>query len=339
MIDKSGDKYMSVNNNCTNETASDSSLEHFARRVFDKLISDGVPPIPYYYKVYFFNGLDEENEKFKKQVYELISVEESSDLEKDLEFEKKLKNSFKYSKDLLNHVAVTYKVSKKLQELLAMQLKEAAHITNNKALIRLINGFQNNLKLIDSRLQKEISEIKNVYSKNIETLKSIESDSIYDSRYGVYKKNYFLSEVKKELVLINKFHHISSVLLVKIKDNVLNKIKSEKSRILVNRSLSKIMLKTSRRTDVVASFEENIFAMLLKHTDIIGAQKTVERLADTISNAAIFLEEEELELQIAAGIVELKESKNGAEIFVSEALKALKDAEKNNQLYAIAKVN
>jgi len=327
-----------TNKKFNNECITDSSLEHFAKRVFDKLISDGVPPIPYYYKVYFFNELDEENEKFKKQIYELISLEETNDLEKDVAFERKLKNSFKYSKELLNHVAIAYKLSKKIQELLAVQLQEAAHITNNKTLIKLINGFQNNLKLIDSRFEKEITDIKNIYSKNIETLKSIESNSIYDSRYGVYKKNYFLREVKKELVLINKFHHISSVLLVKLKDNVLNKIKSEKSRVLVNRSLSKIMLKTSRRTDVVANFEENIFAMLLKHTDIIGAQKTVERLADTISNAAIFLEEEELELQIVAGIVELKESDKDSETFVFEALKSLKEAEKNNQLYEIAKV-
>jgi len=333
MIDKTDNKYVSSG------AIADSSLEQFAKRVFDKLIADGVPPIPYYYRVYFFNELDEENNKFKKQVYELISVEESSDLEKDLEFEKKLKNAFKQSKDLLNHVAVTYKVSKKLQELLAIQLKEAKHITNNKALVKLINSFQNNLKVIDSRLQKEITSIKSLYAKNIETLKSIESNSIYDSRYGVYKKNYFLSEVKKEFTLINKFHHISSVLLVKIEGSILNKIKSEKSRVLVNRSLSKIMLKTSRRTDIVANFEENIFAMLLKHTDIIGAQKTVERLADTISNASIFLEEEELDLQIVAGIVELKESDKDSETFVFEALKALEEAEKEHQLYAIAKVN
>ena len=332
MIDN---KYTNVNN----EAGADSSLEHFTRRVFDKLISDGVPPIPYYYKVYFFNELDEENDKFKKQIYELIAVEESSDLEKDLEFERILKKSFKYSKELLNRVAMTYKISKKLQEVLAMQLQEASHVTNNKALIKLISGFQNNLKLIDSKLKNEIVEIKNIYAKNISTLKNIESNSIYDSRYGVYKKNYFLSEVKKELILINKFHHVSSVLLVKLKDDVFNKIKSEKSRILVNRSLAKIMLKTSRRTDIIANFEENIFAMLLKHTDIIGAQKTVERLADTISNAAIFLEEEEVELQIVAGIIELKESKKNVETFVSETLKSLNEAEKNEQLYAIAKVN
>ena len=334
MIDKSDDKYVSVSNN----SMPGSNLENFARRVFDKLISDGVPPIPYYYKVYFFNELDNETNEFKKQVYELISVEESNDLEKDLEFERKLKSAFKYSKELLNHVAFIYKLNKKLKELLEIQIKEAAHITNNKALIKLINAFKNNLKLIDDRLSKEVEEIKKIYSKNVEVLKDIESNSIYDAKYGVYNKNYFLNEVKKELTLINKFHHRSSIIMVKIKDEIFNKLNTEKSKILINRSLAKIMLKTSRRTDVVAKFEENIFSMLLKHTDIIGAQKTVERLSDAISNASIFFEGEELELQIVAGVVELKENIE-AETFIFKALNALKEAEKNNQLYDIAKVD
>jgi len=334
MIDKNEDKYVSVLNNST----PGSNLENFARRVFDKLISDGVPPIPYYYKIYFLNELDNETNEFKKQVYELISVEESNDLEKDLEFERKLKSSFKYSKELLNHVAIIYKLNRKLKEVLDLQLKEAAHITNNKALIKLISAFQNNLKLIDSRLNKEIEEIKNIYSKNVEILKDIESNSIYDARYGVYNKNYFLNEVKKELTLINKFHHTSSIIMVKIKEEIFNKLSSEKSKILINRSLAKIMLKTSRRTDIVAKFEENIFSMLLKHTDIIGAQRTVERLSDAISNASIFFEGEELELEIVAGVVELKENIE-VETVIFKALNALKEAEKNKQLYDIAKVD
>jgi diguanylate cyclase (GGDEF)-like protein len=332
MIDKQDDKYVTVSKSSGGVT-----LENFAKEVLDKLISDGVPPIPYNYKVYFLNELDNQNPEFRKQVYELISLEESNDLEKDLEFERKLKNSFKYSKELLNHVAIIYKLNKKLKEILEIQLKEAEHITNNKALIKLINGFQNNLKLINDRLTKEVEDIKNIYSKNVEVLKDIESNSIYDARYGVYNKNYFLNEIKKELMLINKFHHTSSLIAVKIKDEIFNKLSSEKSRILINRSLAKIMIKTSRRTDIVAKFEENIFAMLLKHTDIIGAQRTVERLSDAILNASIILEGEELELKIVAGIVELKEGKD-AEMFIFKALKALEEAEKENQLYVIEKV-
>ncbi|WP_024789594.1 diguanylate cyclase domain-containing protein [Lebetimonas sp. JH292] len=334
MLNQQEDKY--VTQNVSN--SSNNSLENFAKRVFDNLISDGVPPIPYYYKVYFFNELDNENEAFRKQVYELISLEESNDLEKDLEFEIKLKNAFKYSKELLNHVALTYKITKKLKELLGLQLKETAHITNNKALIKLINGFQNNLKIIDERLNREVEEIKNLYSQNVEVLKDIESNSVFDARYGIYNKNYFLNEVRKELNLINKFHHTSSLIMVKIQDDILSKLNSEKSRVLINRSLAKIMLKTSRRTDIVATFEENIFSMLLKHTDVIGAQKTVERLSDTLLNTSVFLEGEELTLKIVAGIVELKENRD-VERFIFKALNTLKEAESNKELYSIGKVD
>jgi diguanylate cyclase (GGDEF)-like protein len=305
MISKSDDKFVTVSKKNPSNT---SNLDNFARVVLDKLISDGVPPIPYNYKVYFLNELDNESPEFRKQVYELIALEESNDLEKDLEFERKLKSSFKYSKELLNHTAIIYKLNKKLQEVLQTQLNESAHITNNKALVKLINGFQNNLKIIYDRMNREMDEIKKIYSKNVEILKDIESNSIYDSQFGVYNKNYFLNEINKELKLINKFHHISSVIMVKIKDDVFNKLLSEKSKVLINRSLAKIMLKTSRRTDIVAKFEENIFAMFLKHTDIVGTQRTVERLADAVLNASIFLEGEELKLQIVAGILELKEN-------------------------------
>jgi diguanylate cyclase (GGDEF)-like protein len=335
MIDNSNDKFVSTSNSISSTSCS--ALENFAKKVLDKLISDGVPPIPYNYKVYFLNEIENENPEFRKQVYELISLEESNDLEKDLEFERKLKSSFKYSKELLNHVAIIYKLNKKLKEILEIQLKESAHITNNKALIKLINAFQNNLKLVNDRLNREIENIKNIYSKNVEILKDIESNSIYDAKYGVYNKNYFINEVKKELMLINKFHHTSSIIVVKIKDEIFNKLSSEKSKVLVNRSLAKIMLKTSRRTDVVAIFEENIFAMLLKHTDIIGAERTVERLSDAISNASVFLEGEELELQIVAGIVELKEEKD-VETFIFKAINALKESEQKNQLYTVEKV-
>ena len=75
-------------------------LEEFAKKVFDKLIAENIPPIPYNYKVTFFNMLDNEDETFRKQVYELISLEETNELEKDIEFEKRLKASFKFSKEI-----------------------------------------------------------------------------------------------------------------------------------------------------------------------------------------------------------------------------------------------
>ena len=94
-----------------------SPVEIFAKKVFDKLLAESVPPIPYYYKIYFLNLLDEEDESFRNQVYEMISLEETNELEEDIEIEKKLKLSFKYSKELLQHTAILYKNTQTIKNL------------------------------------------------------------------------------------------------------------------------------------------------------------------------------------------------------------------------------
>ena len=310
-----------------------SPLEKFAKKVFDKLTHEGVPPLPSYYKAYFFNLLEEEPLDFKKQMYEIISIEESHEIDKDFELEKKLKTSFKYTKELLQHTAVVYKNAAQLREILANQIKEVSHITSPKILEKLIKQFENKIDLIYKRLEKENRIIKELYAKDVEIIKEIESNSLFDSKYGVYNKSYFLKLLEKEIKLISKFSYVSSIVFLKLKEGVLEPL-SEKGKIIANRSLSKILLKTSRRTDDIAHLGEGVFGMLLKHTDRIGAGRTVERIADMIGNAAIFLEGEELELSIVGGIAEIKQQKE-ADKYLKKALEAMKEAEKNDVLYMV----
>ena len=313
-------------------------LEMFAKKVFDRLIEESVPPIPYYYKVYFFNMLDEEDPTFRKQVYEIISLEETNETEKDIEFEKKLKLSFKYSKELLQRTAVVYKNVQTIKELFAKYKQEAKHSANPKFLEKLLESLEERITRMTMKFDKELNEIKSLYSKNVEILKEIESSSVFDARYGVYNKKFFVREIAKEISLSERFKHNSSVVTLKIKDSVMKSLKSEKSRILLNRSVAKIMLKTSRRTDVVAHLGDGVFAMLLKHTDRIGASKTVERLADIISNSAIFLEGEEINIEIAAGITEIL-NETDAEVCVAHALEAMEKAESQDMLYQVYEGN
>jgi GGDEF domain-containing protein len=310
-----------------------SPLEKFAKKVFDKLIEDGVPPLPSYYKVYFFNLLEDEPVDFKKQIYEIISIEESHEVDKDFELEKKLKLSFKYTKELLQHTALIYKNTNQLKEILIKQLQEISHITSPKILEKLINQLESKINLVYKKLEKENKLIKQLYAKNVEIIKEIESNSLFDPKYGVYNKGYFLKLIEKEAQLISKFSHTSSVVVLKLRDNVLSPL-SEKGKILANRSLAKILLKTSRRTDEIAHLGNGVFGMLLKHTDRIGAGRTIERIADMIGNAAIFLEGEELELSVVGGITEIKEKKE-AEKYLQEAIDAMKKAEEKNILYSV----
>lgn len=331
MIQKD-DKFSSIE--AKDITEASTPIEKFAKKVFDKLIEDGVPPIPYYYKIYFYNMLDEEDSDFRKHVYEMITVEESNEGEKDFELERKLKQSFKYSKELLQRTALIYKSANNLKELMSKHLEEIQFIASPKALEKTVKNFENKLDVIYKKLELELDEVKKLYSKNIEVLKEIESNSMFDQRYGVYNKNYFLKIVDKEIKLIGKFSHVSSIVVIKVRDEVLKQLKKEKNIILANRSVAKIILKTSRRTDSVAYLGENMFAMLLKNTDRVGASKTIERLSDMISNAAVFFEGEEVEINIAGGLVELKTQKDANE-YLQNAIEAMREAESENMLYKV----
>jgi PleD family two-component response regulator len=125
---------------------------------------------------------------------------------------------------------------------------------------------------------------------------------------------------------------------LKIKNSVFENLKSEKSKMLLNRSVAKIMLKTSRRTDIVAHLGDGVFAMLLKHTDRIGAGRTVERLSDIINTSAIFLEGEEINIEIVAGIVEII-SNEDVEVCLSHALEMMEKAQNDDVLYYVYEGN
>jgi len=329
---KKGDKFSSIEAKDLNEVTS--PLEEFAKKVFNRLIEESIPPLPYYYKIYFFNMLDDEDAAFRKQVYDMISVEESNESEKDFELERKLKQSFKYSKELLHRTAVLYKSSAMLKDIINKQLEEIKFITSPKAFEKTIKTFETRLDTINRKFELEMQEIKKLYSKNIEILKDIESNSMFDQRYGVYNKNYFLKVLQKEIKLIYKFSHTSSLVTIKVQDEILKHLKNEKNIIMANRSVAKIILKTSRRTDTVAHLGGGIFAMLLKNTDRIGASRTIERLADMISNTVVFFEGEEIEINIVGGIVEIKELKEADE-YIEAAIEVMKEAEKEGMPYKV----
>ena len=309
-------------------------IEVFAKKVFNKLIEENVSPIPYYYSIYFFNMLEDEPKEFKKSVMELIELESTNELEEDLKFEQKLKQSFKYSKELIQNSAVVYKLSTMLKEKNTNYLTEIENVTTPQAFKNILLNSKKNIEVINKKINLSLKTIKDLYAKNVTTLKEIEKENIFDSLYGLYNKNYFLRELKKEIAQINKFKHTSSLMILKAQNKVLNKLKSDKSKIVINRFIAKILLKTSRRTDIIAHLGNGVFAMLLKHTDRIGAMKTSERLSDMISNSAMFVEGDELEVMIVIGISEIFTNKNEVEIMDCVYTK-LEEAEKEHLLYKI----
>ena len=326
------DKYSNYTVRDLNEPSS--PLEKFAKKVLDKLIEEGIPPIPSNYTLYFFNMLEDEPSEFKKHVYELISLEDSDDLDKNLEVEKKLKLSFKYSKEILQKTALMYKLTAQLKKILQDSLGQIKHITSPKMIEKYLKTIDVKIGKISSIMESEIQEIKDIYARSVEIIKEIESNSVFDMVYQVYNAKYFKKLLEKEIKLIQKFSHKSSLIAIKVREDTLKQFKLQKSITIVNRSLAKILLKTSRRTDIIAHLGDGIFVMLLKHTDIIGAQKTIERISDIISNSAVFIEGNEVEVKIVGAICDLNPEIKADEYF-DKCKETLKKAEKEGKLFEI----
>jgi len=310
-------------------------LELFAKKVLNKLIEENIYPIPYYYSIYFFNMLEEENTEFKKSVMEIIELESNNELEEDLKFEQQLKKSFQYSKKIVKDTAMIYKLSSLLKDKNDYFLKEVDSISSPQVFKKILLNSKKNIDIINKRISQSLEKIKEVYAQNVTTLKEIEKESIFDSLYGIYNNKHFFNEVQKEIKQIKTLKHISSIIILKVKNNILNKLKSDKSKIIVNKMIAKILLKTSRRTDIVAHLGDGKFAMLLKHTDRIGAMKTSERLADMISNSSMYIEDNELEIQIVIGISELTINSEQMESIMDCIYDKLEKAEAEDALYKI----
>lgn len=311
-----------------------SPIEVFAKKVLDKLITEGIPPIPSNYALYFFNMLDDEDAKLKKQISDMISLEENNDVEKDIQFEKDMKISFKYSKEILQHTAVIYKITKQLKSITSDASKEALHLSSPKMAEKYLNTIVTKVDRIFTKMEDELKEIKELYSKNIEIMKEIDSNTLFDMTYGVYNGKYFKRVLTKEIQSVQKFKHTSSLITLKVSNETLKDIKLKKSFMIINRSIAKILLKTSRRTDIISHLGNGIFAMLLKHTDNIGAEKTVERLSDIISNSTVFIEGNEAEVKIVASICEIRGDKT-YDNYSKICGENLQKAQKEDKLYII----
>jgi diguanylate cyclase (GGDEF)-like protein len=100
------------------------------------------------------------------------------------------------------------------------------------------------------------------------------------------------------------------------------------------RTIARLLMKTSRRSDLVAHYGNGVFAMILKHTDLKSAEKASERLCELVSSSNFFLAEREINLKISIGIKAIMAGQ-GVEEQVINAVDAMTAADKTTAGYKI----
>ncbi len=312
-----------------------SDLEIFAKEVLSALISDNLPPTPNNFALYFDRILEDKSESLRRQIGTILEFEEDDQSEKSIELEKTLKQGFSSVKSILQLSATLYKNISLMEKILEKRSEEIKNVPSLTGANDLLSSLSNDIGKLSNILKKQVTHMKTIYEETATIVKQVENETIFDNQFGVYNKRYLIVKLEQERNLIDEFKHKSSLITVRLSKETSNTMQSEKAQQLMVRTVARLLLKTSRRSDIVAHYGEGTFAMILKHTDIESAKRASERLYDLVASSNFFLAEQEIQLRIAIGVAELNAS-IGVEQLLMCTLNAMDSADGDSTLRYMA---
>lgn len=316
-----------------------SDLEVYAKEVLMQLITDNLPPTPNNFSLYFDRLLEDKSESLRKQINAVLEFEEDNDDEKSIELEKSLKQGFASAKNILQVTANLYKNVALMTKILAKHKQELAAKQDCETATLVVGSLEKDVDKLNLILKKQIEQMKEHYDQTAAIVKNVENETIFDNQFGVYNKRYLISKLDQEINMISEFKHKSTLIMIQLSKSLEKEVNNDKAVVLMTRTIARLLLKTSRRSDIVAHYGNGIFAMILKHTDVNSAQHASSRLCDLVSSSNFFLAEREIQLKISIGIAEVKDDVSVEETLVC-ALDAMAEAERNKSIdYAVCTKN
>lgn len=311
-----------------------SDLDIFAKEVLSALIQDNLPPTPNNYSLYFDRMLENKDESFKKQVHAILELEESNDAENTIILEQNLKQGFGSIKNILTVTANLYKNMGVISKILEKRKQELSRAADSPVVERVMEALESDIAKLNTIVKKQSLQIKELYQETGNIIKKVGKESIFDDQYGVYNKRYLFAKIEKEINLIQEFKHESSLIMLELSRELRNSTYSPKVITMMTRTIARLLMKTSRRSDVVAHYGKGMFVVLLKHTNIESAKKASERLCDLVSNSNFFLADKEIQLKVAIGITKLDPANSPEETIVA-AMDAIEKSYEENNCYAV----
>ena len=234
---------------------------------------------------------------------------------------------------MLQAVALIYKNLSVLKTVVKKRLDSLDPNGNLLANQSVFNAFSDDLAKLNTLMDKHIEVIKTSYDEVGKVFKIVEEQSVYDPKFDIYNRKFFLKTLDMEVGNIQKYGYKSSLMLIKPKETSLQDIGS-KGKHAVLKNISRMLLRTSRRSDILAHYGDGCFAMLMRHTDIVGAQKACERITEMFYGTSFMLNDEKIDFDMEVVACALGGQKTVEEL-LSSALDALKNTGKDGKRYLI----
>jgi len=294
----------------------------FAKQVVDRMIKDGIPPSPTNYLIYFEKYLEEKSPAQKDAIQEILEMEKQSDAHKEYLFtmDSYLRDSFTKTKKILEDINGLYSHINKIKSFIKTKSGDlAANPTKAN-----ITSFENKLSSAIKKLEKQQEEVKEDYVSISGLMKNFNKESIFDNKYKVYNKKYFMDMLKDELENMKNFAYKSSMIAFMIKKDILKDVKLQSDRDIIIKTVSNMILERSRRSDILAHYEDGIFLLILKHTDFNNAQKALSSIKNYVSFSNFIIDGKQIQAKIDTNIIEIDYNLTTEEL-ISSAIEGLLD--------------
>src|SRR3989339_319419 len=299
------------------EAEPEGELEAYSKEVLSALMKDGLPPTPNNFSLYFDRLLEDKSQNTRNHIVSILELEESNEDENSIMLEQSLKQGFSSIKNILGVTANLYKNMALMTKILDKRKQELELSSDTQETRNVAASLESDISKLNVILKKQSGSMKEMYDDTAKIIKNVENETIFDNQYGVYNKRYLMGKIEQEIELIRKFKHKSSLIMIELSRELRTSVNNEKAIMLMTKTIARLLLKTSRRSDTVAHYGNGVFTMLLKHTDIESAKKASERLCDLVSNSNFFLADREIQLKISIGITDITENHSVEEIIVS----------------------
>jgi len=293
-------------------------LNILSKQVMGKLNKDDVPPTPENYKIYFDAQLETKTEAQKKDIGEILELEADIEADHTVLLERDIQNAFIYIKSMTESIAKAYT---KISHMKKITIEKERQIEVNPSRLALVS-YEEDLEALESILDKELHQIKSRYNSTAELIRNFNQNSIFDKKYSIYNKKYMIKSLDAVLKSIENFDHDNTLLSVKIKPESLHNIQHQKDKSLINVTLAKLLLKRSRRSDIVGHYEDGIFMILLKHTNLDHTQIAIDRITDMIDSSNFIVDSNSVDVKLSFGTSAIEKFKT-KEVILIEAVDSL----------------
>ncbi len=282
-----------------------------SKQAISAMNKNKIIPTPENYKSYFENQLENRSSEEKKSLSELLANDSYNTDNYIATLEKDIQDAYLHIKKMSELIASSYSRLNSMRVL-------TKEINKNLTPTALVD-YQEKLEQSSALFEKELKAIKKNYADTALLISKFSKNTIYDKKYGIHNKKHLLKMVEITIKNSEIFDYPNTLLAIRIKPNILQKIKSKSDRELLKVTLSKLLYKRSRRSDILAHYEDGIIMILLKHTDEKLSQMAIKRIQESVENGNFMVNGEDISLELEFGLSPITKDKIKEQV-ISEAL-------------------